>query len=45
MNQNNKHIVVSQQNFERLKNFGSFVDSFDDIISKILEKVENYDTQ
>ena len=33
-----RHIVVSEKNYEKLKNLGHAGDSFNDVISKILEK-------
>ena len=33
-----KHIVVSYKNFERLRRFGYANDSMNDVITKILEK-------
>ena len=33
-----RHIVVSELNYEQLKELGSKGDSFDDIISKLLRK-------
>lgn len=41
MNQNYRHIVISQQNFERLKNYGKVGDSFNDAITKILKRMED----
>jgi len=34
-----KHIVISNENFEKLKNLGKAGDSFNDVISKLLEDV------
>jgi len=31
-----KHIVVSEENFQKLKDFGRAGDSFNDVISKLL---------
>lgn len=33
-----KHIIVSYENFEKLRKFGYANDSMNDVISKILEK-------
>ena len=38
MNMKSRHIVVSQLNYEQLKELGNKGDSFDDIISKLLRK-------
>lgn len=35
-----KHIVVSEVNFNKLKDLGKAGDSFNDVISEILEKLE-----
>lgn len=35
-----KLIAVSPENYETLRKFGEFQDSFDDIITKILNKVD-----
>ena len=39
MNSNLKLIAVSVENYENLKKHGDFQDSFDDVITKILKKV------
>jgi len=31
-----RHIVVSEKNYEKLKNLGNVGDSFNDVISKLL---------
>lgn len=33
-----KHIVISDRNFQKLKQLGCAGDSFNDVISKILEE-------
>lgn len=35
-----KLIAVSPKNYESLRKFGEFQDSFDDVITKILNKVD-----
>ena len=35
-----KLIAVSPKNYESLRKFGEFQDSFDDVISKILAKID-----
>jgi predicted CopG family antitoxin len=35
-----KHIVVTEENLDKLKNLGKAGDSFNDVISQILEKLE-----
>jgi len=39
MSSNLKLIAVSIKNYENLKKFGDFQESFDDVITKILKKV------
>lgn len=39
MSLNIKMIAVSVENYERLKKYGDFRDSFDDVITKILKRV------
>ncbi|WP_257719699.1 hypothetical protein [Nitrosopumilus adriaticus] len=41
MNPKSHHIVVSEINFEKLKLLGNKGDSFDNIISKLLEVQKN----
>jgi Putative antitoxin len=36
--QNHKTIVVSERNYETLRNLGTITESFNDVISKLLEK-------
>ncbi len=36
-----KTIVVSQKNYDRLKNMGFCGDSFNTVIGRLIEKVEN----
>jgi len=36
-----KLIAVSPKNYESLRKFGEFQDSFDDVITKILNKVDS----
>jgi predicted CopG family antitoxin len=36
-----KHIIVSYENFEKLRKFGYANDSMNDVITKILEKKES----
>jgi len=38
MNMKSRHIVVSELNYENLKELGNKGDSFDDIITKLLRK-------
>jgi predicted CopG family antitoxin len=38
---NLKLISVSQKNYDSLRKFGEFGDSFDDVITKILNKVDS----
>lgn len=33
-------IAVSQENYDSLRKFGEFQDSFNDVISKILDKID-----
>jgi predicted CopG family antitoxin len=40
-NSKHRHILVSIENYEKLKRFGRFKDSFDDIITRILEASKN----
>jgi predicted CopG family antitoxin len=35
--QNHRTIVVSDRNYETLRNLGTITDSFNDVISKLLE--------
>jgi len=42
MNQKSHHIVISDLNYEKLKLLGNKGDSFDDIVTKLLE-VKNHD--
>jgi predicted CopG family antitoxin len=35
-----KLIAVSPKNYESLRKFGDFQDSFDDVITKILNKID-----
>lgn len=37
---NLKHIVVSEKNFQRLKDLGRAGDSFNDVITHILNKID-----
>ena len=37
---NYKQIVVSSQNYQRLKDLGNFQESFNDIVSKLLNYYE-----
>jgi predicted CopG family antitoxin len=37
---NYRQILVTVENYQRLKNIGSFQESFNDVISKLLEKYE-----
>jgi len=39
MNKPLKHIVVNEDNFQKLKELGRAGDSFNDVITKILEKL------
>ncbi len=41
MNSKSRHIVVSELNYEKLKELGCKGDSFDDVIAKLLRK-QNY---
>ena len=41
MDSKSRHIVVSELNYEKLKELGRKGDSFDDIIAKLLRKL-NY---
>jgi predicted CopG family antitoxin len=34
----NKHIVISQENYDKLRKLGNFGDTFDDVISRLLEE-------
>ena len=36
-----KLIAVSPKNYESLRKFGDFQDSFDDVITKILDKIDS----
>lgn len=36
-----RHIVVSSENYSRLKSLGDAGDSFNDVISRMLEKEES----
>ena len=33
-------IILSKQNYERLKKLGSFVESFDDVLSRVLQQLK-----
>lgn len=37
---NYRQILLTVENYQRLKNIGSFQESFNDVISKLLEKYE-----
>jgi predicted CopG family antitoxin len=37
---NYRQILITVENYQRLKNIGSFQESFNDVISKLLEKYE-----
>jgi predicted CopG family antitoxin len=39
MSSNLKLIAISIKNYENLKKYGDFQDSFDDVITKILKKI------
>ena len=41
MSSNLKLIAVSVENYENLKKYGDFQESFDDVITKILRKVDD----
>lgn len=36
-NNKSKHIIISNDNYDRLKKFGKFGDTFDDIVTRILK--------
>jgi predicted CopG family antitoxin len=36
-----KLIAVSKENYDSLRRFGDFQDSFDDVITKILNKIDS----
>ena len=38
-----KTIVLSKQNYERLKKLGSFGESFDDVLTKVLQQITEQD--
>lgn len=40
-----KHIVVSEENYEKLKTLGKFNNSFNDVITNVLKKVAQSDSQ
>ncbi|MFN3654641.1 MAG: hypothetical protein ACK4TO_04860 [Candidatus Nitrosotenuis sp.] len=40
INRTLKHIVVTEENFNKLKNLGRAGDSFNDVISGVLKKLE-----
>jgi len=37
-----KNIVLSKQTYDKLKELGFTGDSFNDVIERLIEKVENY---
>lgn len=39
-NNKSKHIIISRDNYDKLKKFGKFGDSFDDIVTRILKGSE-----
>jgi predicted CopG family antitoxin len=40
---NRTTITLSKQNYERLKKFGSFGESFDDVLTKVLQQLTEQD--
>jgi hypothetical protein len=38
---NLKLIAVSEKNYDSLRKFGEFQDSFDDVVTKILNKIDS----
>lgn len=40
-----KHIVVSEENYEKLKALGRFHNSFNDVITDVLKKAAKSDSQ
>lgn len=40
---NRTTITLSKQNYERLKKLGSFGESFDDVLTKVLQQVTEQD--
>ena len=38
-----KHIVVSRENYEKLKKLGNTGDSFNDVITRILQMANKHD--
>lgn len=40
-----KHIVVSEENYEKLKKLGKFHNSFNDVITDVLKKTAQSDSQ
>ena len=40
-----KHIVVSEENYDKLKTLGKFRNSFNDIITDMFKKVAQSDSQ
>jgi predicted CopG family antitoxin len=34
----NKHLVISEKNYQKLKNIGKMGETFDDVLTKILAK-------
>ena len=40
-----KLIAVSQKNYQSLRKFGDFQDSFDDVITKILNRIDTMPNQ
>ena len=41
---NYRQILLTVENYQRLKNIGSFQESFNDVISKLLERYETKQT-
>jgi predicted CopG family antitoxin len=40
-----RHIVVSEENYEKLKTLGKFHNSFNDVITDVLKKAAQSDSQ
>ena len=40
-----KHIVISNHNYEQLKNIGEFQNTFNDVVTKLLKKALQHDSQ
>ena len=43
INKNYRQIIITDENYQRLKKIGSFQESFNDVISKLLERYEDFE--